>query len=305
MRSDNESTLKDGESVTSFKSSRALPYLYVFPLVVFSGVFLYYALGFTLFTSFHDWNGISKGMSYIGTANYHRLFRDPTFFGSIRNVLIFFVVTVGIQAMLGFLIAVFFREPIRARTLYQAIFFIPVVMSPAVISAIFRIILDPNVGQVNETLHWLKWDALALSWLGDPKIALFSIIGVNVFQWMGFSMMLYYSSLLAIPEEIYEAARIDGCGFWNTIFRITFPLVKGTHALQIVFGILGSLKTFDIVYLLTGGGPGHYTEFLTTYLYKTGLQDFNGGYASTIGTMIVVIAVVFAVMQIQLSNRKS
>ncbi len=288
-----------------FKRNRAVPYLYIFPLLVFCGIFLYYALGFTLFTSLHDWNGINRHMTYIGLANYHRLFRDPTFFRAIGNVLVFFVVTVGVQAALGFLIAVFFREPIRAKTFYQAVFFIPVIMSPAVISAIFRIILDPNVGQINETLHWLKWDALALSWLGDPKVALFSIIGVNIFQWMGFSLMLYYTSLLAVPGEIYEAAKIDGCGFWSTIFRITFPLVKSTHALQIVLGILGSLKTFDIVYLLTGGGPGHYTEFLTTYLYKTALQDFKGGYASTIGTMIVVIALGFAAMQIQLSNRKA
>ncbi len=288
-----------------FKRNRAVPYLYIFPLLVFCGIFLYYALGFTLFTSLHDWNGINRHMTYIGLAIYHWLFRDPTFYRAIGNVLIFFVVTVGVQAALGFLIAVFFREPIRAKTFYQAVFFIPVIMSPAVISAIFRIILDPNVGQINETLHWLKWDALALSWLGDPKVALFSIIGVNIFQWMGFSLMLYYTSLLAVPGEIYEAAKIDGCGFWSTIFRITFPLVKSTHALQIVLGILGSLKTFDIVYLLTGGGPGHYTEFLTTYLYKTGLQDFKGGYASTIGTMIVVIALAFAAMQIQLSNRKA
>ena len=288
-----------------FKRNRAVPYLYIFPLLVFCGIFLYYALGFTLFTSLHDWNGINRHMTYIGLANYHRLFRDPTFFRAIGNVLVFFVVTVGVQAALGFLIAVFFREPIRAKTFYQAVFFIPVIMSPAVISAIFRIILDPNVGQINETLHLLKWDALALSWLGDPKVALFSIIGVNIFQWMGFSLMLYYTSLLAVPGEIYEAAKIDGCGFWSTIFRITFPLVKSTHALQIVLGILGSLKTFDIVYLLTGGGPGHYTEFLTTYLYKTALQDFKGGYASTIGTMIVVIALGFAAMQIQLSNRKA
>ena len=136
-----------------FKRNRAVPYLYIFPLLVFCGIFLYYALGFTLFTSLHDWNGINRHMTYIGLANYHRLFRDPTFYRAIGNVLIFFVVTVGVQAALGFLIAVFFREPIRAKTFYQAVFFIPVIMSPAVISAIFRIILDPNVGQINETLH--------------------------------------------------------------------------------------------------------------------------------------------------------
>jgi len=291
--------------MASFKRQRVVPYLYILPLVIFSGVFLYYALGFTVYTSFHEWNGISKDMAYVALGNYFKLFSNPIFYGSVWNVVVFFVLTVGIQGMLGFLIAVCFREPIKAKSIYQAIFFVPVIMSPAVISAIFRILLDPNVGQVNETLNSIGLGDFAQSWLGDPNIALFSIVGVNVFQWMGFSMMLYHSSLLAVPEEVYEAAKIDGCGFWTTTFKITFPIVRSTHVLQIVLGILGSLKTFDIVYLLTGGGPGHYTEFLTTYLYKAGLQDFNGGYASTIGTVIVVIAVVFAILQIRLINRKS
>jgi raffinose/stachyose/melibiose transport system permease protein len=282
-----------------------IPYFYVLPLVVFSGVFLYYSLGFTVVTSFHEWNGINPTMDYVGLDNYKKLFKDHIFFLSAKNVAIFFLLTVAIQASMGFLIAVFFREPIRGKTVYQAVFFIPVIMSPAVIAAIFRIILDPNVGQFNVMLRQLGLDILAKPWLGDPKIALYTIIAVNVFQWMGFSMLLYYSSLLTISEEIYEAAKIDGCGFWGAVFRITLPMLKSTHTLQIVLGILGSLKTFDLVYLLTGGGPGHYTEFLTTYLYKSALGDFNAGYASAIGIMITIFALTFAAIQIQLSNRKS
>ena len=245
-------------------------------------------------TSFTDWDGISSEMDFIGLKNYTKLLAPGSvFWTALMNNIIFMVVTVVIQAGLGLLLAVILKERLRGSSFFKAIFFMPIAMAPVIIAAIFRIIMDPNVGAINEALRFLHLDFLAQSWLGDPHIALYSICAINIFEWMGFSMIIYYAGLMSISDDIYEAAKIDGCGFWNTLFRITIPNLSGTTNTLILLGIVGSLKTFDIVIQTTGGGPGRSTEFLNTYLYKAGVQQFNGGLSAAIGVMLSLIQLAF------------
>jgi raffinose/stachyose/melibiose transport system permease protein len=238
-------------------------------------------------------------MKFVGFQNYIDLFTDRVLYISLLNNLMFLICTVGIQAGLGLLIAILLRSKPLFVNLFKSVFFMPVVMAPVIIAAIFRIIMDFNVGSLNTMLRFLKLDFLAVAWLGDPRFALLSIIIVNIFEWMGFSMLIYYSGLLAIPNEIYESAKIDGSGFWNTLFRITIPMLKGTTSTLFVLGIVGSLKTFDIVVMLTGGGPGRSTEFLTTFLYKRSIEEFNGGSAAAIGVVILAVALFMSLIQIR------
>ena len=292
-----------GESIHSWKA-KVRPYLFIAPLVVLSGFFIYYCIGFTVATSFTNWDGISMDMDFIGLKNFQKLLRPGSvFWTALWNNVVFMVVTVVIQAGLGLLLAVILKERLRGSSVFKAIFFMPIAMAPVIIAAIFRIIMDPNVGAINEALRFLHLDFLAQSWLGDPKIALFSICAINIFEWMGFSMIIYYAGLMSIPEDIYEAAKIDGCGFWNTLFRITIPNLSGTTNTLILLGIVGSLKTFDIVIQTTGGGPGRSTEFLNTYLYKTGVLQFDGGLSAAIGVMVLVIAVILSIVQLVVNNR--
>ena len=143
---------------------------------------------------------------------------------------------------------------------------------------------------------------LALNWLGDPKIALISVIIVNIFQWMGFSMITYYAGLMSLPDDVYEVAKIDGAGFWKTTFSVTFPMVKGTTNVLIILGIVGSLKTFDLVKLLTGGEPGRSTTVMNTYLYEKAFNDFNAGGAASIGVAILIIAMIMSFLQIKIGK---
>lgn len=280
------------------------PYLYILPIVLLSGILIYYCIGFTVAASFTDWDGLGTEMDFIGLANYKKLFTDNAFLISIKNNLLFFVGTVFTQAVLGLFIAVLLKTKIRGANIYKAIFFLPISMAPAIIAAIFRIILDPNVGSLNNTLRSMGLDVLAKSWLGDPKWALISIIVVNIFQWMGFSMIIYYAGLMSIPDDIYEAARIDGAGFFSQLFKITIPMLKGTTSTLIILGIVGSLKTFDIVMLLTRGGPGRSTEFMATMLYKSAMEEFNGGYSASIGVMLLILAVVMSAVQLRTGKEK-
>jgi raffinose/stachyose/melibiose transport system permease protein len=281
-----------------------IPYLYVLPITVLSLLAIYYCIGFTLVSSFTDWDGMSRTMRFIGFKNYVRLFQDRVFFTAIRNNLVFFAGTIFTQAALGLLLAVLLKQKLPGSNVFKAVFFLPISMAPAIIAAIFRIILNPTLGELNNFLRLIHLDFLAVAWLGDPRFALFSIIVVNIFQWMGFSMITYYASLMAIPDDVYEAAIVDGAGFWRALFQITIPMLKSTTNVLIILGIVGSLKTFDIVMLLTKGGPGRSTAFLNTYLYENALNNFKGGYAAAIGMMILVIAFIMSFMQIALAKRE-
>lgn len=282
--------------------NRFVPYLYLAPILIISGLFIYYCIGFTFFASFTDWDGIGKEMNFIGLANYAKLFKDNSFRIALTNNLLFFVGTVFVQAALGLLIAVLVKFKLRGSNLYKSVFFLPIAMAPTIIASIFRIILDPNFGSINVALRAMGLDFLAKPWLGDVRYALFAIIVVNIFQWMGFSMITYYAGLLAISDDVYEAATIDGAGFFRTLWSITIPLLKSTTSVLIVLGIVGSLKTFDIVMLLTRGGPGRSTEFLNTFLYKKAIEEFQGGYSAAIGVMILIIALILSMLQLKLSK---
>jgi raffinose/stachyose/melibiose transport system permease protein len=280
-------------------------YLYVLPVIVLSGVMLYYSIGYTIYLSFHDWNGLAQDKTFVGIDNYKSLFTDHVFYKALMNNFVFFVMTVGIQAVLGLVVAVLLKNMGRGKEFFKSLFFLPVIMAPSIISSIFRIILDANVGSLNTALHALHLGFMAQPWLGDPVFALGSVIGVNIFEWMGFSMMMYYAGLLAIPDEIYEAAMIDGSGFWNTLVRITVPNLNGTTSTLIVLGIVGSLKTFDIVYLLTNSGPGVSTVVLSTYLYKNAMEQFHLGMSSAIGVVVLFIALILSMIQLKLESRRN
>ena len=286
--------------LTAKQKNRFIPYLYVFPILILSGAFLYYCIGFTAYTSFHEWNGIDKTMKFIGFQNYKDLFTDRVLYIALFNNLVFFIFTISIQAALGLLIAVLLMAKLPGHTLFKSTFFMPIIMAPIIISAIFRIIMDFNLGSLNMMLRTLHLDFIAVSWLGDPRYALMSVIIVNIFEWMGFSMVMYYSGLLALPDDVYESARIDGSSFFNTLFKITIPMLRGTTSTLIVLGIVGSLKTFDIIVMLTGGGPGRSTEFLTTFLYKRSMEEFNGGSGAAIGMVILIIALIMSIIQIRI-----
>lgn len=279
-------------------------YAFVLPILVMSLLFIYYCIGFTVAASFSDWNGMSAQWNWVGFKNYAKMLRDPTFWIAVRNNVLFFAGTIFPQALVGFLLAVLLKYRLPGSNFFKAIFFLPIAMATSIITAIFRIILNPATGELNTFLHAIGMGWAAQSWLGDKHWALISIMVVNIFQWMGFSMITYYAALMALPDDVYESAMLDGAGFWKTMFRITLPMVRGTTNLLIVLGIVGSLKTFDVVKLLTDGGPGRATTFLNTYLYEKAFKDFNAGGSAAIGAAILIIAVVMAVLQVKLSKEE-
>lgn len=284
-------------------AERLKPYLYILPVLLIAGGLIYSSIGFAAYASLTDWNGL-RGMDFIGLENYRRLAGDRTFWIALQNNLIFLVVTVCVQAALGLVVAVICKECLRGSNVFKSIFFLPIAMAPAIIATVFKYTLEANYGTLNETLRTLgviDHDTV-IQWLG-ADLGVWSIIVINIFQWMGFSMMVYFSSLMSIPDELYEAAQLDGAGWWRCLFSITIPSVRGTTNVLIILGIVGSLKTFDIVWLTTGGGPGVSNHFLSTFLYQE-RANRDAGYASAIGMVILLIAFVLAMVQVKLSTRR-
>lgn len=281
------------------KKTDKIAYLYILPLLVLSFALVYYCIIDTVVVSFTDWDGMSDSFKFVGLKNYIKMLADNTFWTSVVNNIIFFIGTVFVQAFAGFVLAVLLKKKLFASNVFKAIYFLPIAMATSIITAIFRIIMDPTNGSLNQFLRAMHLGGLAQNWLGDPKIALFSVIIVNIFQWMGFSMITYYAALMSLPDDVYEAAKIDGSGFWRTTFSVTLPMVKGTTNVLIVLGIVGSLKTFDLVKLLTGGGPGRSTTVMNTYLYEKAFNDFNAGGAASIGVAILIIAMIMSFLQIK------
>lgn len=276
-----------------------IAYLYILPMIVLSFVLVYYCIIDTVVVSFTDWDGMTDVFHFVALKNYIKMFKDHVFWTSVVNNLIFFVGTVFIQALLGFVLAVLLKKNLPGSNVFKAIYFMPIAMATSIITAIFRIIMDPTNGALNQFLRAIHLNGFAVNWLGDPKIALVSVIIVNIFQWMGFSMITYYAGLMSLPDDVYEAAKIDGAGFWRTTFSVTLPMLKGTTNVLIILGIVGSLKTFDIVKLLTGGGPGRSTTVMNTYLYEKAFKDFNAGGAASIGVAILIIAMVMSFLQVK------
>jgi len=288
--------------VKSF-TGRWTPYLYVAPIVLIAGAMLYFTIGFALYASMTDWNGLTR-MEFVALDNYVQLFQDRTFHTALRNTLIYMVGTVSLQAILGLLIAVIAKEKLAGSNAFKALFFLPIAMAPAIVATVFKYIFEANYGALNETLRaiGLLDEGDVIQWLG-ADLGPYTMVVIGVFSWMGFSMMVYFAGLMSIPDELYEAAELDGAGWWRRLWSITIPSLRGTTSVLITLGIIGSLKTFDIVWLTTQGGPGVSTHLLSTFLYQE-RQNREAGYSSAIGVFILIAAFVLAAVQIRLSNRE-
>jgi raffinose/stachyose/melibiose transport system permease protein len=277
-------------------------YVFIAPLVLLFLVFIVYPIFFNIYISFFDWNGVDIEKIFTGLDNYAKLLRDPVLPVIFRNFVIFALFTITLQALLGLIFASFFLKGLWFSKLYRTLIYLPVIATPAIVGNIFSRILETNRGDLNTFLRFIKLDFLAQQWLATPGWALVMIIVVNIWQWTGYSMLMYYANMLNIPEEIYEAATIDGAGQFQQFLRITFPMLRGTHFTLFVMGSLASLKFFDLPYVLTRGGPNHATEFFSTYIYQKSFFLFDQGGSSALVMLMFIIALIMTAVQMKIYN---
>lgn len=286
------------------KINRWSAYLYILPMFIFFAVFLVYPLVNTIRISFFEWNGIDPDMVFIGFRNYIEMFQDEVFYKAFSNFAIYALLVIILEMVLGFSLAYLMRRKNIVFNIYKAIIFIPVILLPVVISYIFTDILAYSYGFVNTFLRAIGLEALALDWLADPNVALYTLIGITVWSGTGFAMSVYTSSLTSFPNELIEAAKIDGASRLQIVTKIVWPLLKGTHFSLSIISAISALKIFDIVFLLTGGGPFHATEMPSTYMYDKAFTVYEQGYASAVATIIILFALLVTFIQLRLSSEK-
>ncbi len=278
-------------------------YLYLLPALVLVSSVVHYGIAANVLFSTWDWNGVSPTHEDIGGANYLRMLEDPVFWQSLANTGLFAVITVTVQLVLGFLLAVLVRTRALGTGLLRGLLFVPVVISGAVVATSFRLILTPD-GQFNQMLRAIGLTEFDHAWLASPQTALYVIAAINIWQFTGYSFVMYDAALGQVDTSVIEAARMDGAGTLRLISSVLFPLNRGTHLILIVLGAIGSLKTFELVFLTTGGGPGTSTEFLSTYIYRLAIPQFSASYSATLSIALVLLAMIFAVAQIRLSSAR-
>lgn len=278
------------------KRSKLWAYLYIAPIILFIIVYMLYPIIFNFKTSFFEWNGFGPDKTFIGLKNYLDLFHDSVFFTCIKNFVLFGFLTVFMQAFLGLIFAALLQDKFIGRDMVKAIIFMPAVLSAVVIGNIFFKICEPNTGL-------LQMLGFKVTLLGSTKYAIWVLIIVQIWQWTGYSMTLYYTGMQSIPTELCEAATIDGAGWWSILRKITLPMLRGTTYSLTILGFIGTLKQFDLVYTMTRGGPADATQFFSTYMYKVTFTEYKQGYACALAVVMFIISLIITVIQLKMYNK--
>ena len=276
--------------------------LFTAPALIVYLVYVIYPILSTLSYSFYSWDGTSD-KTFIGLDNYIQLFNDAIFWTSLTNNAWVVITSVFVQIPLGMIMALMLFAPIRGIRLFSSVYFLPFLMSTVAIGLLWVYMFDPINGIMNQLINLLGFENVA--WLSDENTAIIAILLVVVWQFSPFYMILFKAAMVGIGEELYESAEIDGASSLQKFFHITLPLLMPTIVSSSILAIVGSLKAFDIFYIMTGGGPNHATELMGTYMFKQAFINFNMGYASAIAFIMFLIALVVTVLiQVVDYNRK-
>lgn len=256
--------------------------------------------------SFTNWSRFSSDVAYVGLANFRTIFvSNPTLFRAIKNTLIFTTVTIVTKTAFGLMLALLVSRGIRRlASMHRTLIYLPAVLPMIVVGIVFKSILNPSSGVLNEFLRAVGLDAIAVQWLTNPDIALYSIIAVDTWKGVGFIMLLLLAGLQSIPREYYEAARIDGANAFAELRLITLPLLMPVLTVTTVLNLLYGLKIFDSVWVLTNGGPGYATETVYTIVFK---EFARGHYAvsTALSTVLFVIMTMAGLFLIRMMHKQA
>ncbi|WP_085524430.1 carbohydrate ABC transporter permease [Tuberibacillus sp. Marseille-P3662] len=284
------------------RKNKWLPFIYLTPALFIMALFVYYPIVSNLYYSLFEWGTFSKGMDFVGIGNFTHLFHDPVFFTALKNNIFYAVISGIVQVGGGLVLAAILEDTLirRFSTFLRTIYFIPVLVSITVIALLFQFIYNPQTGLLNQFLELIGLDSWTKAWLGDGDTAIFSVIAMSQWQSLGYITLLFVISIQKIPADLYEAAKIDGAGKIKRFFHITVPQVKEMAFVATIVTLTQAFTVFNEPYILTGGGPGHASEVLTTYLYQAAFVNDSMGYASTIATVLLAVTLAISVVQLKI-----
>lgn len=276
---------------------------FLLPALVLYGTFVIIPIFQSFRFSLYHWDGLGPLTRFIGLENYATLLRDETFWQALRNNFALVGFSLVTQLPPAVLLAVLLTGAIRGRDFFRTMFFSPQILSAVATGYLFYYIYEPTFGLLNQALKLLGLGALARGWLGDQMLALPAVLAVISWRHIGFYMVLFMAAIEGIPDEIFEAAQIDGCNKRQLVWHITLPLMSGAIRTAAVLVMVGSIKYFDLIWIMTRGGPVHASELIATYMYKETFLNWHMGYGATLAVALFVVAFSVSLLFLRLTSR--
>ena len=285
-----------------YRIKNGVPYVFmVLPALLIFVTFFIVPLIYTAKYSFYNWTNFSQEITFNGLENYKSIFEDDILVRSIKNTLVFAIVTVTVQSMISLPVSVFLNSKLRGRNIYRAIFFAPAVLSTLVVGYLWKYLMSSSdYGFINQILTGMGFEKV--NFLGDAKIALFAIITISVWQWFGWSMVIYLGSLQSISGDLYEAASVDGANGLQKFWHITIPGLAPAIKINFVTSTISGLKIFDLILSTTNGGPAHQTETILSLMFSK-FSEGNYGYAAAFGMVFLVVSMLVAAVMLGLFKK--
>ena len=276
--------------------------VFLTPTLIIFLTFILFPVIFSFYLSFHQWNMFSNEATYVGLDNYSKMFQSEEFWSVLKNTAYFTFGTVPLNMGLSLLVAMALNKKIKGKKFLRTAFFAPVIISPVAAAVIWRWIYDPNYGLLNYGISFFGVDSI--NWLNDPTAAMFALIIMSVWKTFGINMVLFSAGLQGIPETYYEAADIDGAGKWAKFWKITVPMLAPTTFFIMIMSMITSFQVFDLVYVLTSGGPLGSTKVLVFFVYEYAFKFFEMGYASAAAYVLFAILIVLTILQVKFMKNR-
>ncbi len=271
--------------------------VFVLPAFIIYAIFVLMPIGYNVYVSFLQTDLMSPS-KFVGIKNYINLFHDKTFTGALKNNILMVIGSLIAHLPLALLFGNILFQKIKGSHFFQTVFFLPSVICGVAVGLTWSFVYNSEFGLVNKFLEIIGLENLQHAWLADKNTALICIIVVVMWQFVGYHMVIQIAAMKNIPESYYEAAEIDGASKWVQFKTITFPLIKPILKVDAVLIITGSLKYYDLVAVMTGGGPNHSTELMSTYMFYQGFRTLKYGYSAAIGVILLLLCI----CSVQLSN---
>lgn len=281
-------------SWSAFKD-KALTFTLFLPALVLVGHFVYFSIGWNIVVSLSDWKGLVPSYHIVGFSQYLKLFQDPVFHISLKNNLILMALFVPGSLLLGLILAILIDQKVRFEGTFRAIYLLPFTLSFVITGYLWRWMYNPTIGVINTILDSLGLGFLESGWITDPNVALYCVIIALIWQFAGYTMLIFLAGIRSVPESHIMAAQVDGASAFTLYRRIIIPQIKFSFFSAFVILMVFALKAFDFIYILTGGAPGYSTEILPLTMYKESFAMTHFAYGSAIASLLFFLVMMIVV----------
>ena len=280
-------------------ADRRFKYLMIWPAVLLLLLIGLFPIIYTLMVSFQNINMLEEDTSFSGFIHYAQLFQDTRLWLAIGHTVLFTVIALPVELILGMAMALLFLDRMPGRQIFVALLVLPTVISPIVAGAAWRLLFDNRFGPINQIIGWIAGEPQTILWLVNPDFVYPAILIAEIWQWTPFMFLLLLAGLSNVDQSQLEAAEIDGAGWWRIFFRIVLPAIRPVLAIALLIRALDLIRLFDVVWALTKGGPGTMTETISIYAYVQGFKQFETSYTAAIAIMVIVLLSVLVIIALK------